>query len=275
MTLFADDVSIVVQEKDTQNYENEINQVFEDVNLWLANNNLKVNLIKTKFMEFYAPQGKPRNVNINYNGHAIECVSSIRFLGVILDCHTNWKDHTETLIDKLNKFIFALRRLSQLSSQKTALLAFNGHVMSNLRYGLILWGNCSNMQKVFLLQKKCIRAICGVHQTEPCRPLFNKLKVMTLPSLYIYEISLFVKYNIGLFRNKASTTIYQSRNGTDLCYPFHSKTAFFASNVLCMSIKIFNNLPVQIRDSDMPEFKYKLYKFCLDKCYYRIDEYLN
>lgn len=187
-------------------------------------------------MEFYAPQGKPQNIKLDYDGYTIERVSSIRFLGVVLDCHTNWKDHTEMLIDKLNRFVFALRRLSQLSSHKTAVLAFNGHVMSNLRYGLILWGNCTNMQKVFLLQKKCIRAICGARQTDSCRPLFQKLKVMTLPSLYIYEIGLFVKQNIGLFRNKLSATRYPSRHGTTLCYPSNSKTAFFARNILWMTI---------------------------------------
>lgn len=275
VTLFADDCSIVIQGTNSENYESTVNQVFEDVNIWLANNNLKVNLVKTKFMEFHAPQGRPKNIKLDYDGYTIERVSSIRFLGVILDCHTNWKEHTEMLITKLNRFVFALRRLSQLSSQKTAVLAFNGHVMSNLRYGLILWGNCCSMQKVFLLQKKCIRAICGARQTDSCRPLFLKLKVLTLPSLYIYEIGLFVKQNIGMFRNKASVSKYPSRNGTALCYLSLSKTAFFARNVLCMLVKVFNKLPVEIRNSDMPQFKSKLHKFCLDNCYYSINDYFS
>lgn len=275
VTLFADDCSIVIQGKDAHTYENTINQVFTDVTLWLVNNNLKVNLLKTKFMEFYAPQGKPKDIKLNYDGYTIERVSSIRFLGVVLDCHTNWREHTEMLIGKLNRFVFALRRISQLSSQKTALLAFNGHVMSNLRYGLILWGNCCTVRKVFQLQKKCVRAICGARQTESCRPLFLRLKIMTLPSLYIYEMGLFVKTNMGLFRSKASVTKYQSRRGTLLCYPSRSKTACFTKSVLCMLIRVFNNLPIEIRNSDMPEYKYKLRDFCLNKCYYSINNYLN
>nr|CAX36785.1 hypothetical protein [Papilio dardanus] len=51
-----------------------------------------------------------------------------------------------------------------------------------------MWGNSTDQHRAFVAQKKCIRAICGLHPQESCRPAFKRLGLLPLPALYIYEI---------------------------------------------------------------------------------------
>lgn len=276
ITLFADDCSIVVCGNNPSTYEYELNKVFQDVNVWLANNKLKVNLNKTHFMQFYAPQGKHnvKDIHIAYDNVQITSVKSIRFLGVILDSFNNWEAHVQHIVNKLSRFVFALRKLTNIASRQSALLAFHGHVMSNLRYGLILWGNCKDIQKVFVLQKKCIRIISGAKQKDTCQPLFRQLQILTVPSMYIYEVCLYVKRNLHKFNIQAENPRQTSKlHGFNLCYPLHHKTAYFRKSLCYMSIRIFNFLPNNIKVLEFPEFKHKLHKWCVERAYYKIDDH--
>jgi hypothetical protein len=40
-------------------------------------------------------------------------------------------------------------------------------------YGIIFWGNSSNKQKIFKLQKRAIRIITGSTNKDSCRNLFK------------------------------------------------------------------------------------------------------
>lgn len=272
--LFADDCSIVIRSDNTQKYEEEVNNVFHRVNGWLERNYLQVNLKKTKCMEFYSPQGKPAEVKVLYGGFQLENVSSLKFLGMIIDSHTNWVDHSQCIVTKLSRFAYALKRLREVSSEKTALLAFHSYVMSNLRYGIILWGNVINKDQIFRIQKKCLRAVYGLNRTESCRPLFVENRILTFPALYIYELSLFVKNNLNMFTLRNPRPRLQSKYGYDVICPA-SKSAFFSKSVMCMSAKIYNKLSVDLKKLPPVQFKKKLFDWLVNECIYSVSDFLS
>ncbi|KAF9821776.1 hypothetical protein SFRURICE_001887, partial [Spodoptera frugiperda] len=70
-------------------------------------------------------------------------------------------------------------------------------------YGVVFWGQSTNREFVFKLQKRCIRAIYGIKKTDSCVPYFKKSKILTLPALYILETAIFVKNNLNLFKKMA------------------------------------------------------------------------
>ena len=39
--------------------------------------------------------------------------------------------------------------------------------------------------------KRIKQAICGAYFTDSCKPLFKKLQILRLPSIYILEICIF------------------------------------------------------------------------------------
>jgi hypothetical protein len=49
-----------------------------------------------------------------------------------------------------------------------------------------MWVNSSDSNKVFLLQKKVIRIVAGIHKRVSCRELFKKFLILTIASEYLH-----------------------------------------------------------------------------------------
>lgn len=160
--------------------------------------------------------------------------------------------------------------MNKVANRNTVLTAYHAYVSTTLRYGIIFWGNSTNREMAFKAQKQCLRAICLLKTTESCKPFFISLKVLTLPSLYIYEISIFVKENLSKFE-KLNTRRHQST----LKSKKHN-TALFSKSCLGMGPKIYNKLPKTLKSmTNFNHFKSQIKKFLIEKAYYSINEFLD
>jgi hypothetical protein len=65
-----------------------------------------------------------------------------------------------------------------------------------------IWGGVNDNNAVFKIQKKCLRLIKGVKNRVSFISLFGDFKILTVSSLYIFEILWFIK------KNKIYTTQY-------------------------------------------------------------------
>lgn len=278
VTLFADDSTVLF--KNGKRNKNNIASLCRDINStlvsiinWLDMNNLKVNLDKTNVINFRQRQSKSLNENldITYSGHKIDEVGTTKFLGLHIDSKLDWKLHTDIVSKKVIQFSFALYKLRQVADQDTLLTAYHGHVMSTLRYGLIFWGNSTDVEVVFRAQKRCIRAICGLRRRESCKPHFIELRLLTLPCIYISEIALFVKKNFHLF-----PTLLGTRHKNNLACPSKMKTSLMTKSVLGGAPIIYNKLPADIRNcEDVMSFKNELNKYLAAKAYYSLKMFVN
>lgn len=142
--------------------------------------------------------------------------------------------------------------------------------MSTLRYGVIFWGNCTERETVFKAQKRCVRSICRL---KPDEPHFKSLKILTFPSLYIYEVAVFVKTNPNPFV-KVSQTRHRSIRSQYMNYVSFpsSKTALMRKNILCMGSKFFYKIPNYLHSLNYNLFKKKLYELLVGKCYYTVND---
>lgn len=276
MTLYADDSVVMIQSQTVTTYEEKINEDLAKIGEWLKSNNLILNADKTKFIQFHHYQAKPPLLHIEYDGKKIEQISSTSFLGIIVDEHINWKQHCETLCSKINRYIYVLKRIVRVSSLHAGKLAYHGYVNSNLRYGLPLWGNSTQVQTVFVAQKKCIRALCSItDQSVSCRPLFRKLSILPLCCLYIYEMCVFIKKYPNLFTLKPETHSVRLReeNRGKLDFPGF-KLSTSVKSVFNMSVTVYNHLPRQLRNLDLKKIKTPLFQWLLENCFYDINEFL-
>jgi hypothetical protein len=93
-------------------------------------------------------------------------------------------------------------------------------------------------ETLFKLQKKCVRVVKGVKNGVSCINLFCELKILTVTSLYIFEILCFI------IKNKIYTTQYSDVHDYDtihkhnlyvqFCNTEHSKRG-----VISMGTKIY------------------------------------
>lgn len=275
--LFADDLSVVVRCTNLKEYESILNEALGDIIEWLEVNNLVVNIEKTKFMQFYLPQSRPKNLTINYNGQKIMQVNESKFLGITLDRHLNWKTHISNLTTKLSKYVYVLKHLTKITSRNTALCAYHAYVSSGLRYGILLWGNAAltHILPLFKTQKKCVRAMFGIGQRVSCVPYFRELKILTLPSLFIYEACIFVKQNPDKFSSVQTSYPRKARNNLVIRPKQLPNLQFYSNTVFVLGPKLFNKLPETIKTLNYSQFKIKLFNLLVTQCYYNIDDYLT
>ncbi|XP_062526350.1 probable RNA-directed DNA polymerase from transposon X-element isoform X2 [Bombyx mori] len=173
MTLFADDSTITIRCRNDILYEHDINSTLHSIISWLENNNLIINLDKTKFMQFYQ-RNKYINLTIyNYNNHIYE-TENIDFLGVKIDNKLDWKSHTDGLCKRVSSSAYALFKLSFILNTDALLTAYRGVVQSCLRYGIIFWGNSTQKDQVFKAQKMCLRSYVWIGNSRQLQAIFCK-----------------------------------------------------------------------------------------------------
>jgi hypothetical protein len=117
--------------------------------------------------------------------------------------------------------------------------------------------------KIFQLQKRVIHLLTGVHKLESCRHMFRKFQILSLASLYILEMLCFVKQYQGNLQQNFALHGHNTRNKFDLRTRYCS-SVLYKRSVINMGIKLFNKLPIQIKQLDNRNgFKRKAKNFLL------------
>jgi hypothetical protein len=73
-----------------------------------------------------------------------------------------------------------------------------------LRFGILFGGGIEGelSVRIFRIQKRVIRLMAGVSSRTSCRHLFKELNILTLASLYLLEVTCFIrKYCQSLEQN--------------------------------------------------------------------------
>lgn len=273
--LFADDLSILVKCNKNENYEKKLQDCFETVENWLQDHNLNINYKKTKIIQFRSYQKPNLDINLQIKNTNIDTTNSFCLLGINIDTHLNWKSHIHKIKSKLSQFIYALYQIERSTDTATALTAYYAYAYSLLRYGVMLWGNSVDADQLFIIQKKIIRIISHIKNTQSCKPYFKKLHILTLPCIYIYDISTFVFKNKEKFQQFRDTHNINTRNKNKLYLP-PSRIKMLNESPYYMAIKIYNNLPIEITsETNSSKFHSRLKTFLLDRCFYSIQDYIR
>lgn len=274
MTLFADDSTVTIKCNNNDQYIDDINNTFNNIVEWLTKNNLKINLKKTIVVNFRQRLNNHQNSNVHYQNNKLLNAKNTRFLGLVVDEQLNWKAHIDELCKKLSSSSYALFKLARVVNDSALLTAYHGMAASLLRYGIVFWGNSSHKDKVFKVQKRCIRSMFSLKLTDSCKPYFKKHRLLTLTSIYIFEMCVFVKANPHLFPRLADVNKRDRRDNSRL-RTRESKTKLMRSSIFCMATLIYNKLSISLKGLPINSFKHQLKLLLIEKGYYNISEFLN
>jgi hypothetical protein len=111
---------------------------------------------------------------------------------------------------------------------------------------------------------------------DSCRELFKRLEILLLYSQYIFSLSMFIVKNKHLFITNNQFHSVHTRFKTNLHPPIPNLTKF-QKGVYYSGIKIFNNLPHEIKDlaNETMLFRNALKRFLLSNSFYNSQEYFN
>ena len=136
--LFAYDTNIFLQDQNLKSLELKFNEELDKVNQWLQSNRISLNIDKTNSVIFHPPQRKPQPVSLKITGRPVEQMTYVKYLGLIIDCHLNWKKHAHEVSKKISRGIGILSKLRHFVTND---------FLTQLYYSLAcpfsyLWLNC-------------------------------------------------------------------------------------------------------------------------------------
>lgn len=274
IVLFADDTSLIFRMGRNKDKLNEINAALLGIQNWFSTNNLILNAKKTKCIQFALPNTKKVECDIVLGTEKLEYVDMTTFLGIGIDSKLQWESHINKLSSRLSSAAFAVRKIRQLTDVPTARLVYFSYFHSIMSYGILLWGNAAEVQSIFVAQKRAIRAVYNLKYRDSLRELFKEIKILTMPSQYIYENIMYVRKNIGTFDSTGDYHNINTRYRHRLTLP-KMRLSKTSKSFLANSIRFYNKIPKDILELDDKKFKILIKDTLCKKGYYKIQEYLD
>ena len=193
-TLFSHSKSFINNTAEENNLSKNINRELDKIAEWLKVNRLSLNASKSKYMMFRKSVNKRIDFpNLKIDDTPIQLVSDFNFLGLTLDAHLNWKQHTDKTANKCSRTIGIINRLKHVLPTHIKIILYQTLIQSHLNYCLLIWGyNCARLIK---LQKKAIRLVSLSKYNAHCDPLFKKFKILKLTdTLRLQELQFYYKH---------------------------------------------------------------------------------
>lgn len=188
--LYADDTSLFFAGSDVACLSSRANETLRRIHLWATNNELKLNINKTKAVLFH-PRNKfcelPR---LLLNNFEIEVVESFKTLGVIFSNNLSWDAHINYLSKKLSKVIGLMRRHCATFPLSVNNILYNALFSSTLNYGALVWGTTTkeNIKKLLSLQKRAIRLVFKAPYLSHTEDMFKRFKIVNVQCMYNFRL---------------------------------------------------------------------------------------
>lgn len=194
--LFADDTQLIIS-----GYPHEvpiliekIQQDLHHVNEWMNNNRMFLNMDKTELLII----GNPKilkslgEIKINYGNIEIKRVEKLKCLGLILDQHLSWVNHTSLILQKTNYILHSVYPLKTVISESNRKLIFNTYLLPIIRYMIPVWGTSkkSLLDKIDSVIRRAIKFV--IYDSDYGNNFYvfasENLKVLFTNYLYKFEV---------------------------------------------------------------------------------------
>lgn len=263
INLFADDTHVGIKDKTELKLAEKIDESIQILTNWFEANGIVLNANKSVIMRYKARKTRQTEGTVSHV-----------FLGYTIDHTLNHITHIETMCKRLASANYALLKLKPVVTRKTLVSVYYAYVHSIISYAITVWGNSAVVSKVLICQKRAIRIICGLHRRTSAKIYFEKYKIMTVVSLYIYKSLLEIHSNKENYLQKKHTHNYNLRNKEKLVKPT-VRLAKVQKQGEFIKIQLYNKLPMNITDIDNFEhFKLIIKNFFESHAFYSINEFM-
>lgn len=192
-TLFADDTNFIITDRNLDSLRNTLNSELLNINNWIKNNKLKINVKKTKLIIF---QNRSLSINlaapIYLDGVMIDRVHSTKFWGVIINDNINWNQHISSLCINISKFCGVLYRVRDKLTTESIILIYYTLCYSKLFYCESVWGCTwpSFVADLFKVQKAVLRIILYKKKFDSTENILKSFNLMNFYSMHKFFVTL-------------------------------------------------------------------------------------
>ena len=138
---FADDTNLLYVSSSLKDINKKINFDLSNLVQWLRANKIALNVNKTDIAIFRSPRKQiTKKMNFPLSGQKIRQKTCTKYLGVLLDEHVLFKDHINTLKQKLNRASGILAKLRHDLSFDILKTVYYSLFDTHLHYASQVWG---------------------------------------------------------------------------------------------------------------------------------------
>ena len=241
---YADDTTLIVRGKNVTDLEQKTMQNLRQLEQWLIQNKMLLNINKSKCMLFGGSSNERKLIDIKLHGDKVASVDDFKLLGITLDYKLCWKPHIDYVRSNLAKSLYSIRTLKNILPKSLLRQIYFALVHSHLQYGTVLWGNASSaaLNPIIIQQKKAIRLINKAHYNAHTAGLFKQSNILTLENIFILQETKFVH---SFYQNHIGNSIKQKLLTQVLSYLVRS-TGKIRSNRLIKG----NNFWLKLSETD-------------------------
>lgn len=274
VVLFADDTSLMFKLKRQQPVTDDVNNALTKIVHWFNVNNLLLNEKKTNCIRFVTTNVRQVSTSVLINGARLDLVDTTKFLGITLDSKLQWGPHIDKLSNRLSSAAYAVYKIRQLTDIETARLVYFSYFHSVMSYGILLWGNAADIQTIFILQKRAIRAIYNLKRRDSLRDKFKEIDILTVASQFIYDNLVYVRKNIQLYTKHSDVHNINTRNKDKLIMPM-TRLQKISGSFKCQGVRFYNKVPAHIQNLSLHKFKEIIKQKLCVRGYYSVIDYIN
>ena len=129
-----------------------MNQDLKNLSQWLKANKLSLKVKKTESIIIFHSKNTKLDYSVKFklNGRRLTPISTVKYLGILLDEHLLWTKQVNWVNLKLNQTIRILSKLRYNTSLPILKIVYHSLFGSHLQYGAHLWGqgNCVNQNNI-------------------------------------------------------------------------------------------------------------------------------
>ena len=166
LSLYADDSALIFSGKNAGNLATFLSRELSSCKKWLVDNRLSLHVGKTESILFGTRRSISRagDFKVTCDGEMVQRVTSVKYLGVILDQFLQFDEFVAKTCDKANGKLRFLYRYSSLLDFNTRRLLCNSLIYSNLTYCVSAWYpglGTALQQRLDTIQRKVVRYANG------------------------------------------------------------------------------------------------------------------
>jgi hypothetical protein len=262
-----------------KNAMQELEQCAMIINDWMNENKLKMNSSKTEFIMFGSRQqlDKCVSTSINIANDNIEKQKYIRYLGAFLDESLNFKEHIKRKCRTAMLNFFKIKSIRKYLTREATEILCLSLVISHLDYcNVVLYGvSQCDLNKMQRIQNICAKLILKRNKYDSSRQALFDLHWLPVKARIEFKIMTFMYncsrgnapvYLMELLSHYTPSRNLRSADHSALKYsvPFNKRRTFGDRGFRTVGPKLWNTLPIEIRESvtlDIFKKKLKTYYF--------------
>ena len=281
--LFADDTSLyLIVDNDEYQAAEQLNNDIEKIHQWSKNWLVKFNPEKTEIMTISKKINKPHHPPVYMNNVIIKEVDTHKHLGVTISEDGSWNVHINTIMNKVSQRLSMFRKVKFKLKRLHLQTIYFSFIRPIMEYADIVWDNIPEYLKQSLenLQLEAARIVTGGNKLSSKQLLYEETGWETLQSRRNkHKLNKFHEMfhkNAPDYLNSlvplpiAERHNYNTRQTNDIVN-INCRTSYYQNSFLPSSVKLWNNLPLEVRNN---QSKYS-FKHFLNRNLVKIPKYYN